>query len=586
VLSIIRIIYFWRMKRQRIQFYLYITFSLIVIIFSCQKKRNTKNELNEAKREIEKVIEVADQFYKTEKHDSAFYYYNAAKLIADPKIDAEKIAFSLLKMSEIQQKNGDYIGSGVTATEAIPYITKANNLDYTWTIYRIIGVNYFSIYDFENSIVYYQKAYQLKTDMKRKIAIQNNIALVYREQKKYTKAISIYEAVIEGEVIKKFPEDYALILDNLGYCYYAIKDPRALSCLTEAQKIKSKIKDNIGLATNYYNLGIFHQQDNFALAKKYMLLSYEKFTFTKSPTNRMTSLALLIKNSKGSELKKYSVIYVDLVDSIFEVRQKAKNQFARIKYDSKKEKDENLKLKTQRAENELQLEKQKNRNIISYIIIALSLSLILVLYFYLTSKGNKEKIEATYKSETRIAKKLHDELANDIYHTMAFAENKNLSIAENKEQLLKNLDVIYSRTRDISTENNPIITDEKYVFHLKEMIAGFNTQNINLILNEIEIIDWNEIDRNKKIAVYRVLQELLVNMKKHSNASLVGITFKNTNKDIIVNYTDNGKGIDVHNMSFKNGLYNVENRILRIKGTIHIDSAPGKGFKVYFKFPI
>ncbi len=105
-------------------------------------------------------------------------------------------------------------------------------------------------------------------------------------------------------------------------------------------------------------------------------------------------------------------------------------------------------------------------------------------------------------------------------------------------------------------------------------------------MNEIEIIDWNEIDRNKKIAVYRVLQELLVNMKKHSNASLVGITFKNTNKDIIVNYTDNGKGIDVHNMSFKNGLYNVENRILGIKGTIHIDSAPGKGFKVYFKFPI
>ena len=100
-----------------------------------------------------------------------------------------------------------------------------------------------------------------------------------------------------------------------------------------------------------------------------------------------------------------------------------------IKYDSKIEKDENLKLKTHKAENELQLERQKNRNIVSYIVIALSLSLVLVLYFYLTSRGKKEKIEATYKSETLIAKKLNDELANDIYHTMAFAENKNLALA-------------------------------------------------------------------------------------------------------------------------------------------------------------
>ena len=38
-----------------------------------------------------------------------------------------------------------------------------------------------------------------------------------------------------------------------------------------------------------------------------------------------------------------------------------------------------------------------------------------------------------------------------------------------------------------------------------------------------------------------------------------------TDKNIIVTYNDNGKGIDLNDISFKNGLHNIENRILAIK---------------------
>ena len=116
------------------------------------------------------------------------------------------------------------------------------------------------------------------------------------------------------------------------------------------------------------------------------------------------------------------------------------------------------------------------------------------------------------------------------------------------------------------------------------MIAGFNTPNINLIINGLDSINWPDVEKNIKITTYRVLQELLVNMKKHSNATLVGINFKALDKSIIITYTDNGKGIDLNNITFKNGLHNVENRILAIKGKIDIDSAPDKGFKVFIKF--
>ena len=566
------------------QILLYIYFLFLVVV-SCQNKiNNTKTHTVSPK--VTKYIQLADYYYNSDKADSAFLYFNKAKSIADPRLDFKNIAYSLLKMAAIQQDHDDYIGSEITATEAIQYINKADNEDYRWEVYRILGINYFSIYDFDNSILYYQKAYELKTDNKRKIAMQNNIALVYRQQKKYREAIKIFKTLLNQKEIRNNPILLAKVMDNLGSCYTLVNHPQAINLLDEALGIRLKLNNDLGLGMSYLHLSKFYHEKNPDLAKKYAQSGYEKYTKAHCIDDRLNSLELIIKNSNGEELKKNALRYVDLVDSVFQMRQKSKNQFAKIKYDSKIEKDENLKLKTHKAENELQLERQKNRNIISYIIIGLSLSLILVLYFYLTSRGNREKIEATYKSETTIAKKLHDELANDIYHTMAFAENRNLSITENRQQLLNNLEVIYSRTRDISQENCLIITDQNYVSSLKEMISEFNTLNVNLLLNGLDSVSWFEVERNKKITVYRVLQELLVNMKKHSKATLVGINFKQSDKNIIIHYTDNGKGIDSSKMTFRNGLHNVENRILNIKGEINFISAPEQGFKVMIQFPL
>ncbi|MFH6993557.1 ATP-binding protein [Flavobacterium sp. FlaQc-48] len=569
----------------RLNLYFSILF-IFLLLLSCQKKDIITVKQKSTKAEVEKLIIIADRFYDNKEYDSAFSYYNKVKFICNPVTDAENYVTALDRMADIQQTYGDYTGSESTVTETLAYLKYIKDPKYAWDTYIILGINYVNTYDYKNALFYYNEALKLKTTEWQKQTVKSNIAFAYMEQKKYEEAIQIFLPLTTNKTIQEFPEDHARALDHIGYCYFKINDPKALSYMQKALKIRSEIQHNRGIGTSYHRLAQFYINKNPSLAKKFMKLSYEKFTIVNNIDDRMLSLKLLIENSSDGELKKYSTIYVNLVDSIFEVRQKAKNQFAKIKYDSKKEKDENLKLKTHRAENELQLEKQKNRNIISYIIIALSLSLIIVLYFYLTSKGNREKIEATYKSETRIAKKLHDELANDIYHTMAFAENKNLSLSENKEQLIQNLNVIYSRTRDISKENSPIITSEKYTLYLKEMIAGFNTPDINLLLNGIEAISWKEIEENKKITVYRVLQELLVNMKKHSSASLVVITFKTTDKNVIVTYSDNGKGIDPNTISIKNGLHNVENRILAIKGKIDIDSSVGKGFKVFFEFPL
>jgi len=565
-------------------FFIIFTF---LFLFSCQKKTNTTPKQKSTKLQIEKLTKVADNFYNTNNFDSAFYYYNKVKFICNPVTDALDYVSTLNRMADIQQSQGDYTGSESTVTEALLYLKYTKNQQYAWNSYVILSINYLNTYDYKNAILYNQKALQLQTEPWRNLAAKNNIAVILIEEEKYKESLEIFLSLITKEEVISDDLFYAKALDNVGFCYFKINQPKkALYYLNKSLKIRQKKGDPFDLGKSYLHLAKFYEKRNSSLAKKYMLLSYNQFTIANNTDERLTSLKLIIENSSDIALKKYSTKYVNLVDSIFEVRQKVKNQFARVKYDSKREKNENLKLKTHKAENELQLERQKNRNIISYIIIAISLSLIIVLYLYLTSRGKKEKIEATYKSETRIAKKLHDELANDIYHTMAFVENKNLALTENKEQLLNNLDIIYSRTRDISKENCAIITNENYVLGLKEMILEFNTSNTSIILNDLETISWNILDRSKKTTVYRVLQELLVNMKKHSNANLAVINFKETDKNIIINYSDNGNGADLTQLSFKNGLHNVENRIQSIKGNVEIDSHPGKGFKVLLKIPL
>ncbi|MDQ6531859.1 ATP-binding protein [Flavobacterium sp. LHD-85] len=489
-------------------------------------------------------------------------------------------------MADIQLNHGDHIGSETTITDAIPYLKSIKDQTNVWNIYTTLGTNYLRTYNLNDALLYYNKALGLKVDESRKSLTKSNIATVLLEQQKYDEALQIFLRLSTQKELQQKPEYNAKNIDNIGLCYNKMNDPKGIQYLNHALEIRKGLKNISGIGTSNFHIAKYYDETkNYVLAKKHAQLSYESYTKANSMEDRLNALALIIKNSNGSELKKNSLLYVALVDSAFEVRQRAKNKFAKIKYDSKSEKEENLKLRTQKAQKELQIEKQKNKNIISYLIIILSVIIIFIIYYYLTSKVNKEKIEATYRSETRIAKKLHDELANDIYHTIAFTENKNLSIAENKDQLMRNLDAIYTRTRDISKENNPISTDQNYVLHLKQMISEFSTPDINLMLNGLNIVSWDAIDQNKKEAIYRILQELLVNMKKHSNATLVSISFKKVEKYIIVNYNDNGKGIDAKKITFKNGLHNIESRITKIRGEISFDSLPNKGFKATFKFP-
>lgn len=557
---------------------------IIFLCFLSCKKENTKPV------DRTSIIKVAVEFQKNgvtnfqnKNFNSAFYSFNKSKIHFETIKDSVNIVYNLIQMASIQQINGDYYGSKETLTEALPYIKKKDV--YSASINNLFGIADKELSLYNDAIFYYEEALKDCTDEVSKQSPLNNIAVVYIQQKKYDKAIKLLESIIEKKLLEQAPVRKAGTLDNLGYAYFKKGlYTKGFLLLNEALQLRIKIDDSYRSIESNLHLAEYYLKTDSKKSNQYAQAAYEIATRFNSVDERLKALSFLISNDSGNKNAQYAQKYITINDSIIKVRNNFKNKFAKIKYDSKKEKDENQKLRLEKAENLLSIQEQKYQKVVAGIGVIFLIIVIVILVRYYRNRGRIEKIKTAYDTETRIAKDIHDELANDVFYAMTFTQTQPLSSENAKETLIQKLDHIYSRVRRISQENSTIDVTTNYAGNLKEMLSTYNTNITNVIINNIEKVNWELVDNIKKVAIHRILQELMVNMTKHSQATLVVVKFDSNGKIIFIDYTDNGKGCQ-KNQIVKNGLQNMENRILAIKGTITFDTEPDKGFKVKITLP-
>ncbi|MGE8342752.1 MAG: hypothetical protein ACN6OI_17120 [Flavobacterium sp.] len=569
---------------------------LLVIPTSCEKEIPAVIKRTDNTAEIKRLTIIADRDFEQNEYLKAYKNYLTIIHLSDPEKNRIDYVDALISIALIQQYEGNYLESEATATKVLPQLKYLKKPRFAWETYKIISENYSATKDYDNALIYAKKAYNLNASPRREANALANIALVYMYQGDYKKAIKIYKQLTttgyygnkkKTNSLKDYEAlDYAVMRSNIGISYANLNDSRALPYYLEALKTRIKLNDRQNLPDSYSNLSDYYLSSNPALAKKYAETAYKHSCVVNTYKQKKYALETLIRTSTGNDVKKYSKIYIRFRDSINKIRLTQKNEFATIKYNFTKDKEENLELKIQRAEHKLEMQRQKNRSFISYIALSITIFIFIFLVFYLTLKGKREKNDAVFKNEIRISDKLENDLEKDIHETLSFAENNNLENISNKEQFLNYLSRIYSKTRSISRENNAIQTNENFASELKEMISGYTGQKLSIIINGLNTFSWSKIDRVKKITVFRVLQEILDQMKTLNNASLASITFKKDGKNILIMYTDNGSKIAPKDIILEKRLQNVENRIKTIKGTLNFDPYSENGFKVNFKFPI
>ena len=561
---------------------------LLLSFYSCHKKEDVvlKDSTYNTKQ-VNQYYKLANDYYDNSKYDSAFYYANKTKLIINPEKEFRKYTISMFILTTAQQLQGDYAGAESSIVETLSIIEKVKSDKQKHKFYNILAFNYACQENYDEALNYYKKASTFNVDKRRKLLSILNIGHTYKQKKEYKKTIEILLPLLDEKIVQQNKYYSSGILNDIGYSYFKLGHPNAINYLNKSLQLNlnmdSTADDDYDLTANYHNLNQYYSKKDEKKATKYAFLLYQKATEYNNPDDRLLGLSLLIKHSTGEELKKHSLNYIDLSDSITKVRQKAKNYFAKLKYDTKKEKEENLKLK---AEKELQQELEKSKNIVIIFTIVMIVFVSGFAYYYLIEKNKKEKLQTAYNTEIRISKKLHDELANDIFQTINFAETNDLSSDNNTEKLLVNLDHIYSTTRNISRENSLIETGNLFEENLKEMIYSFKNHTVNIMINGLENMDWSTINNFKKVTIYRVIQELLINMKKHSKSNLVIVSFKKQKNDLILNYFDNGIGMNLEENIKKNGLQNAESRITSINGSFNLDSKPDHGVKINMIIPI
>jgi len=427
-------------------------------------------------------------------------------------------------------------------------------------LYNHLGMIHRELRNYDDALFYYDKSLHLVKNSKDSSTVFNNKGIVYKYQNKYNLAIEVFKKAHQINWRIDDSLNSARTLSNLGFSESKLNRKTALPRMLKALSIRKELGRDEYPSYNHLSQYYLDRFDTIN-ALKYAKKGYKVAEKINSPVYREDALSNLVN------LRPYTYFheYKTLADSITKVKQLQENKYASAKYNFHKQQEIANK-------NKLDKEQEQKLKILWQIILVLIILLFITIYIMNKSRYKKGKVEEVIKTEERISKKVHDVVANDLYQAMT----KLQSNTNSKEDILDDLENVYDKARDISRENTLIDDNEDFGELIKDLLLSYKSKSVNVITKNISSINWNKASYVKKTTVYRVLQELMTNMKKHSKASIVVLTFNQKNK-LIISYGDNGIGSIIKKHG---GLQNAENRIKSINGKIIFESKPEEGFKV------
>ena len=467
---------------------------------------------------------------------------------------------------------GDLYGGQELSLEAVSYFDEKNPQlhAYLLSIYNNLGITSYSLKQYPKAIEFYNKSLQFISDSSHTRIVKNNIANAYRKTGNMKRALEIYKSILSRE---QESINHARILSNYAYTrWLANASYNPEPDLREALRSRLIEGDLSEQNSSYVQLADYYMKKSPDSALLYATKLYQG---ANSVQDQMEALQKLIPLSQPENSKKYFNRYRILEDSIQNARNSAKNQFAMVRYETEKHKADNLLL--------------QNTNTIRYIwIISLAFvivtgSIISILWYKRRERSLALKAaNAVRESQLKTSKKVHDVVANGLYRLMSETEN---NAQLDRDKMLDDLETLYEKSRDISYDDAAVETGDDFPTIFGQLLTSFATATTKvLIVGNTEDI-WMSLGIQAKTELKYVVQELMVNMTKHSGASSVAIRFEKKEDTIMIYYTDNGVGIPDLTI-FKNGLTNTGNRINSIGGNITFGKGTTGGLNVQIQIPV
>jgi signal transduction histidine kinase/tetratricopeptide (TPR) repeat protein len=560
-----------------------------------KKARKLSEKLRDTNAIAASYWDLGQYYYKKDIRDSAYYYFNEAKKNYSKIGEQRNTARLLLNMAVMQKDLKDYTGSEVALTEAIQILKPLKNHKQLYVAYNNLGILFKELEEYDRSLYYYNKAlsYLEKAKIKEKFpTLWNNTGNVYLDKNDYKTAISYFNKGLNEDDSLRFkdPKIYSMLIDNRAFAKWRTADTSGiLEEYKTAFRIRKENNIKAGMTISQMRIAKYY------LAKKdsSTALSYAKDAKDLSlkiqaNDNYLSSLKLLSEIDVENSLN-YTQTYIQLNDSLQKEERAVRNKFARIRFETDEYISETKKL---------------NQRIIKISIIAAIIIIIAILIYIIKDQRSKNKLiqqkqkanqeiynlileQQKYYEEGReseklhLSRELHDGVLGKLFGLRLsldiLNEDDSRESKDNRKKYIKEIATVAKEIRDIShklSESNFVEVNFKVV--LEELI---NQQKGYRFIVEFDIdekIDWDKINNNIKINIYRILQEAFTNIYKHAEANNVKISIFLKQLSLHLTVKDDGKGFDL-NKSPGIGVKNMKSRSKSIGADFSIASKLNEG---------
>ena len=530
------------------------------------------NELEVAKAQLN--ISIA--FQRLSDHKSALVHAEKALYLFEKLKDRNGIGRVLNVLGIAMMAQKDYPSA---RDYFLQYNKNARELNLNTEIvnsYNSLGSVYTSLKKLDSAIFYLNNAVILNKKTGNKLALAHNyqnIGIIYLDKKDYRKALDNYDQARElyAEVNNKSFWSQSLL--NMAQAYKKLQDTaKSKAYFQEALLMANQAGEKEVITQAYHALAQFNiQKNNYKEA-------YENFERS-----------------------------VQTRDSIRGAGMMPMVQELKVKYDTYKKQQQIRELKQQAELHRLQI---RERNL--YLTIGASLVLLAVItgsfivyWRKLKERRRREEEKMRYqdlmtqetlnaeeRERRRIGHDLHDGvgqlLTTALMNLNSLVDRLKLTPRE-KELAGNSISLVsesYDEIRSISHQIIPnALLKAGLAFAIKDFLSKIDHQRLKVNLDIAGLS--TRLDDQTETVLYRVIQETVTNVIKHSVADLLTIQMVKDEEGISVTIEDNGKGFDpAKAKDFKGtGLRNIQSRIAMLKGTVEFDTKPGRGTLVAIYVP-
>jgi signal transduction histidine kinase len=551
------------------------------------------------------------------KLDSMYYYYVKAENYSIETKNKYLLGTIFLNKAVINQNLNDYYNSEKNSFEALKILKNKQDYYLLYNAYLNIGYAAHNQNDDHEALQYFKKALTITDKIENKkvvLSLKGQVyyyyCLIYNKNKNYKISLDYAK---KGLIIDNFkikdPHVFCNLNNSLGYSKFKLNDVKAKEHFIESLEIAEQTNNILAINTSNLYLSEYYLKYNntqkaFIHANE-VLISANK---NKINDDKLKALFLLAKISP-KETTNYFENYKILSDSIINNERQTRDKFARIDYETNEiisEKDS--------------IEKEKEsilQQLWSISSISIFIILMILLFYFIKSRNiknkelkfiqeqqnSKEEIydlmlsqqhhieEGKYIEKNRISQELHDGIMGKLtairLNLFILKKRKDPETIEKCLPFIDDIQNIEKEIRQISHDLNQNVFDDNVTFisiveNLFTMIKGHSDINFNL--NVDERIDWEIININIKINIYRIIQEALQNIDKYSQATKVNLNMNKRENEIHIKISDNGIGFKVDTNKKGIGIENMKKRMTEINGKFILESKINKGTTINLIF--